>query len=70
MCSSDLHNVIGGLGSAVAEVVAEYGKGIRFRRLGLDHFSNGYGTYAQVKKQNGIGIENICDGIKRFLDSR
>lgn len=62
------HNVIGGLGSAVAEVVAEYGKGIRFRRLGLGGFSDGYGTYMQVKEQNGIGIKIICNEIKQFFD--
>ena len=45
------HNVTGGFGSAVAEVIAEYGKGVRFRRLGLGSFSEGYGTYTQVKEQ-------------------
>lgn len=62
------HNVIGGLGSAVAEVVAGYGKGISFRRLGIGGFSDGYGSYMQVKEQNGIGIGKICDEIQRFLD--
>lgn len=62
------HNVIGGLGSAVAEVVAEYGKGIRFRRLGLDHFSNGYGTYMQVKEQNGIGINCIYSILRELAE--
>lgn len=61
------HNVIGGLGCATAEVVAEYGKGILFRRLGLDGFSNGYGTYAQVKECNGIGIEQICAEIDALM---
>jgi len=61
------HNVIGGLGSAVAEVVAEYGKGIQFRRLGLSGFSKGYGTYIQVKEQNGIGIEKICMETKALM---
>lgn len=32
------HNAIGGLGSAVAEVVAEYGKEVKFSRLGLNDF--------------------------------
>lgn len=62
------HNVIGGLGSAVAEVIAEYGKGIQFRRLGLGDFSDGYGSYMQVKEQNGIGIGKICMEIQKFLD--
>lgn len=61
------HNVIGGLGSAVAEVVAEYEKGIQFKRLGLHGFSDGYGTYAQVKESNGIGIEQICIETKVIM---
>lgn len=60
------HNVTGGLGSAVAEVIAEYGKGVRFRRLGLGGFSERYGTYTQVKEQNGIGIGAICDAVKKL----
>lgn len=61
------HNIIGGLGSAVAEVVAESGKGIKFKRLGLKAFSNGYGTYAQVKEMNGIGIERIISELKEWF---
>lgn len=59
------HNVIGGLGSAVAEVIAEYGEGVVFKRLGLNGFSEGYGTYAQVKEMNGIGIELICNEVRK-----
>lgn len=62
------HNIIGGLGSAVAEVIAEYGRAVRFRRMGLSGFSRGYGTYAEVKEQNGIGIKKICDTIWSLFD--
>lgn len=61
------HNVIGGLGSAVAEVIAEYGSGVMFKRLGLHGFSEGYGTYAQVKTRNGIGVDSICNEVKECL---
>lgn len=61
------HNVIGGLGSAVAEVIAEYGKKSLFRRMGLCDFSSGYGTYAQIKERNGIGTENICDVARTLV---
>lgn len=60
------HSIIGGLGSAVAEVIAESGKGVRFKRLGLNAFSEGYGSYAQVKEMNGIGVERIYQEIKPF----
>lgn len=61
------HNIIGGLGSAVAEVIAESGKSVAFKRLGLDSFSSGYGTYVQVKEMNGIGIKHIFDEIKEWF---
>lgn len=32
------HNIIGGIGSAVAEVAAEYGGEVKFRRIGLSGF--------------------------------
>ena len=57
------HSVIGGLGSAVAEVIAESGQGVLFKRLGLQDFSHGYGTYKQVKEMNGIGIKQIYDEV-------
>lgn len=61
------HNIIGGLGSAVAEVIADSGKGVTFSRIGLNGFSNGYGTYTQVKEMNGIGIKQIYDRAKSIL---
>ncbi len=61
------HNIIGGLGSAVAEVIAESGKGVAFRCLGLHSFSKGYGSHAQVKKMNDIGLEQICNEVKMLL---
>lgn len=60
------HNIIGGLGSAVAEVIAESGKGVSFKRMGLEGFSKGYGTYSEMKEVNGIGIKQICDEVKRM----
>lgn len=62
------HNVIGGLGSAVAEAVAESGMGTKFRRIGLENsFSKGYGTYAQVKEMNGLGIQKIVDTVHTII---
>lgn len=49
------HNIIGGLGSAVAEVIAESGKGIKFKRIGIpDKFSHYIGNQQFVKKQFGL----------------
>lgn len=60
------HNIIGGLGSAVSEIIAEYGKSIKFKRVGLEGFSHGYGTYAEVKNVNGVGQERIYNVVKEL----
>lgn len=62
------HNIIGGLGSAVAEVIAEYGEKVKFKRVGLQAFSQGYGTYEQVKEMNGIGKSKVYEFIKNWID--
>lgn len=61
------HNVIGGLGSAVSEVIAEHGAPVRFMRIGLQDFSHGYGTYAEVKEMNGVGKTQIRKAIEEML---
>lgn len=61
------HNIIGGLGSAVSEVIAEHGAPVRFRRIGLQNFSQGYGTYAEVKEMNGVGKSQIKKAIEEML---
>lgn len=60
------HNVIGGLGSAVSEVIAEYGAPVEFKRVGLHDFSHGYGTYAEVKEMNGVGKTQITEAIEEI----
>ena len=61
------HNIVGGLGSAVAEVIADYGKTVRFKRCGLHGFSHGYGDYLQVKSNNSLGKTEIVERIKELL---
>lgn len=61
------HNVTGGLGSAVAEVLAQYRKTVQFKAMGLTGFSKGYGTYGQVKEQNGLGKNRIREAICDML---
>ncbi len=62
------HSIIGGLGSTVAEVIADYGKGVRFSRCGLHGFSQGYGDYLQVKSNNSLGKNEIIHCIKDLLE--
>ena len=62
------HNVIGGLGSAVAEVIAESGRGIPFARVGLKEcFAVGYGTHSDMKAQNQLDAEQIVLQCRKSL---
>lgn len=61
------HNVIGGLGSAVAEVIGEYGKNVKFKRCGLTEFSRGYGSYSEVKDYNMIGKNSILQYVREIM---
>ncbi len=52
--------VAGGLGGAVAEVLAEAGAATPLKRLGLqDAFCRVVGTEEQVKERLGIGVDGI-----------
>lgn len=64
LCTIEEHSIIGGLGSAVAETLAEEGYGNRLLRFGFkDSFAVGYGKHEEVKEMNGLGIENIAGCI-------
>ncbi len=54
------HSIIGGLGSAAAEALAEAGVGARLRRVGLaDRFAHEVGSQAHLRELHGITDERI-----------
>lgn len=62
------HTVIGGLGGAVAEVLAEAGAAIPLRRLGLqDVFACMTGSHADLKKRFGITADAIVQEVTDAL---
>jgi transketolase len=62
------HSVIGGLGSAVSEVVAESGLPVRFKRIAVaDRFTKVIGLQEYMRKANGLGVEQIVKTIKQLL---
>jgi len=62
------HSVIGGLGSAVAEVIAEYGKPVVFKRIGIpDRFTNVIGLEEYMKRANGLTVRQITRTIQSVL---
>ncbi len=65
------HNIIGGLGSAVAEVLAQQQIQVPFYRVGLyDEFAKGYGNCQQVREQNGLDAAGIYKKIREICDER
>ena len=53
--SLEEHNIIGGLGSAIAEVIADTGIGVKFLRLGInDKFSHFVGGHDYQKQKSNL----------------
>ena len=61
------HGVIGGLGSAVAEVLAESGRGASFRRHGVTERFGQVGTPAFLQKEYGLESSDLVDDIRKML---
>ena len=65
------HSIIGGLGSAVAEVVAETGLRVLFKRIGAsDHFTRVMGRQEFMRRANGLTVRQIIGTIQTTLKAR
>lgn len=67
--SIEEHNVIGGLGSSVAEIIAEanFKDKKYFKRIAIpDVFPDGYGSQEELMNKYSITTENIVNTIKRI----
>lgn len=66
--SVEEHNIIGGLGSAIADVVAENGLTINLKKIGLkDEFAQGFGKKEDVLKSNQLDAYIICQKIMESI---
>lgn len=64
------HSVIGGLGSAVAEVMSELGVGRRLKRLGLqDTYAHG-GSRAYLLDHYGLSARHVVAAVEELLGER
>ncbi len=61
------HNVIGGLGSAVAEVIAESGKGCAFRRLGIPDTYAHFGSLPYLHRTYGYDKQAVIEAVREML---
>ncbi len=62
------HNVIGGLGSAVSEVMAEAGKGCAFTRLGIQDQFAPIGLHEDIMSILGIDCNGIINAIRETMN--
>lgn len=61
------HSIVGGLGSAVAEVMAEHGVGTRLLRLGLrDTYAHG-ASQAYLMRHYGLDAQALVRGVDELL---
>ena len=59
--SVEEHSIVGGLGSAVAEALAEHGVGARLRRVGLpDVFAHEVGSREHLLRRYGLDAEHVA----------
>jgi transketolase len=73
--TAEEHNIIGGLGTIVSEIIATEGLRVPFARIGLeDSFAVGYGSEEEVRAMNGLNAEGIyvriMDAIAKMKGER
>ena len=62
------HSIIGGLGSAVAEVIAEANLGKLFRIIGIpDIFPDGYGSQASLMEKYSVSAGSLLAEIRKLM---
>jgi len=61
------HSIIGGLGSAVAEVMADFGKGCAFKRLGWEGFST-IGLHEDLMNIAKIDSNGIIETVREVMN--
>ncbi len=69
--SVEEHSIIGGLGSAVAELMAEWDEAaaVKFRRIGVpDAFPQNYGRQDDLMRLFGITPKNVAAVVSEALD--
>lgn len=67
MISVEEHSRIGGLGSAISEVLSENGYAGRLIRLGTQDTYKKAGTYEYMLEQHGLTVANIIENIKNNI---
>lgn len=61
------HNIVGGLGSAVAEVIAESNLNVSFKRLALPDQYTLAGPYPELQKHYSLDWEGIAETVREMV---
>jgi transketolase len=61
------HNIVGGLGSAVAEVIAESGKGCAFQRVGIPDKFTIIGYPEDILHHYKIDTDGIVEKVREVM---
>jgi transketolase len=61
------HTIVGGLGSAVAEVLCEAGVSVRFRRLGIPDRFLECGSVPYLTDKYGLSVRHVIEAAKRLV---
>ena len=62
------HSVINGMGSAVANALAQAGRGVKFRKIGLpDCYPQVVSPYSVMLEDYGLTPEQVADSIRELL---
>lgn len=62
------HTVVGGLGSAVGEVIAESGMGCAFRRAGIQDIFSPIGYHEDLMSLHGIDVGGLMNAARELLN--
>ncbi len=65
--SLEEHNIDGGLGTAIAEVLAEINYNGKFKRFGINGLNNVIGKADYLREQHGLTVERIYSEISNKI---
>ena len=64
--TAEEHNIFGGLGSAVAEVIVEEAP-VAMERVGTHDTFAEFGTYDALLEKYGLGVFHFVDAVKKVM---
>ena len=68
--TAEEHTIIGGLGGAVAEVLADAGIGVSFKRIGFPDVYSDIGSPRELLSRYGLDPDGIIRGVREVLQKK